>query len=180
MYQWKTVIIDKVNVLTSDQETHLKFRQRYLNPTFYSEGQKQLILMQVKSQWKIVRETFKPLSPGISTAEMIEQFLKNWENAWERQNTEAYLAFYAPDFVSGEYDIASWSKYKSELFQSVKNVSVERSALKVQTTEKQVWNVTFRQVYHSDGYRDVGLKTMTIKGFPGDLKIIKEEWSEDN
>ncbi|MFH1213994.1 MAG: L,D-transpeptidase family protein [Candidatus Neomarinimicrobiota bacterium] len=179
MYQWKTVLIDKVSVLVSDQETHLKFRQRYLSPTFYSEGQKQLILVQVKSQWKIIRETFKPDSPRISTNEMIEQFLKNWENAWEKQDLEAYLAFYAQDFVSGDYNLTGWRQYKSEMFQSQKKASIERSALKVQTTEKQVWNVTFRQSYQADGYRDSGMKTMTIRGVPGNMKIVREEWIED-
>ena len=179
-YQWKTVMIDKVSVLVSDRETHVSFRQRYLSPTFYSEGQKKLILVPVKSQWKIMRETFKPYSPRISTDEMIGKFLKSWEAAWEQQDIEAYLRFYAPEFVSGEYDLAGWRKYKTELFQSVKKVSVERSAVKIQTPEKQVWNVTFKQVYQADGYQDTGLKTMTIVGFPGDLKIFKEDWSESN
>jgi len=179
-YKWKTVIIDKVFVLISDKETHLKFRQRYLSPTFYSEGQKNLTLIPTKSQWKIIRETFETSSPRISTAEMIEQFLNGWEVAWEKQGIEDYLAFYAPDFFGGGYDLTGWRKYKSDLFQSVKKVSVERSGLKVQSTEKHVWNVTFRQIYQADGYRDVGEKTMTIKGFPGDLKIINEEWRESN
>jgi len=179
-YKWKPVIIDKVYVLISDKETHLKFRQRYLSLTFYSEGQKQLILIPFKSQWKIMQENFKPSSARISTEEMIEQFLKSWENAWEKQGIEAYLAFYDPNFSTGEYDLGGWRKYKSELFQSGKKVSVERSALKVQSTEKQVWNVSFLQIYQADNYRDAGVKTMTIKGFPGDLKIIKEEWRKDN
>ncbi len=179
-YQWKTVMIDKVSVLVSDRETHVSFRQRYLSPTFYSEGQKKLIMIPSKSQWKIMRETFKPFSPRISTEEMIEQFLKSWEAAWERQDIDAYMKFYAPDFASGEYDLAGWRKYKTDLFQSVKLVNVERSKLKVQTTEKQVWVVSFRQSYQADGYRDVGLKTMTIIGFPGELKILKEDWSENN
>jgi len=179
-YQWKTVLIDKVSVLVSDRETHVSFRQRYLSPTFYSEGQKKLILVPVKSQWKIMRETFKPYSSRIATDEMIEQFLKGWEAAWERQDIEAYMHFYAPEFISGEYNLAGWRQYKTELFQSVKKVSIERGALKIQTPEKQVWNVTFKQVYQADGYRDTGLKTMTIVGFPGDLKILKEDWSESN
>ncbi|MDD5765734.1 MAG: L,D-transpeptidase family protein [Candidatus Marinimicrobia bacterium] len=179
-YKWKTVIIDRVCVLISDKETHLKFRQRYISPTFYSEGEKLLTLVPSRSQWKIIQETFETSSPRISPTEMIEQFLKNWESAWEKQDIEDYLAFYAPDFVSGGYDLNGWCKYKSDLFQSVKKVSVERSALSVQSTEKQIWHVTFRQVYQADGYRDVGVKTMTIRGIPGDLKISKEEWRENN
>lgn len=178
-YRWKTVLIDKVSVLVSDQEAHLKFRQRYLSPTFYSEGQKQLILMPEKSQWKIVRENFKPLKPRISTEEMIAQFLNSWASAWEKQDLEAYLAFYADDFMSGEYDLAGWRDNKTQIFQSAQKVDIERSPLKVQTTEKQVWNVTFRQIYQADEYRDSGMKTMTIKGFPGNMKIVREEWFEE-
>ncbi|MDD5061993.1 MAG: L,D-transpeptidase family protein [Candidatus Marinimicrobia bacterium] len=179
-YQWKTVSVDKVSVLVSDHETHLKFRQRYLSPTFYSEGQKQLILVPVGSGWKIVRETFKPTAPRLSTEELLGQFLQSWENAWEKMDIETYLAFYADDFVSGEYDLAGWRDYKTQVFQASKEVSVERSALKIETSEEQVWNVTFRQIYQADGYRDAGLKTMVIKGFPGNMKIVREEWIEEN
>ncbi|HPC35656.1 MAG TPA: L,D-transpeptidase family protein [Candidatus Marinimicrobia bacterium] len=175
-YQWKTVLIDEISVLVSEPEAHLKFRQRYLSPTFYSEGQKQLILMPIDSKWKVVRETFRPTIPSLTTEEMVTQFLTSWEKAWERKDIEAYIDFYAKEFTSGEYDLASWKNYKAQVFQSVKNISVKWSALKIQTVQEQVWKVTFRQVYQSDDYRDVGLKTLTIKGLPGNLKIIGEDW----
>lgn len=179
-YSWKTVVIDKISVLVSDHETHVKLRQRYLSPTFYSEGEKQLILVPVESQWKIMKETFRPYSPRISTEEVIARFLRSWEAAWENRDIDAYMNFYAPEFASGDFSLDGWRQHKTEIFKSVKQVSIECSKLRIRTSEKQVWNVTFKQVYRADGYRDVGLKTMTIVGFPGELKILKEDWSKSN
>jgi len=51
--------------------------------------------------------------------------------------------------------------------------------LRIQSPQEQVWKVTFRQIYQGDGYRDIGLKTLTLKGFPGNIKIIGEEWVEE-
>jgi len=178
-YQWKKVLVDKVSVLVSEHETHLKFRQRYLSPIFYSEGQKQLFLIPQNSEWKIVRETFALTTPRLSTDELLEQFLQSWENAWEKREIDTYLAFYADDFIGGEYDLAGWRVYKTQVFQSVEKVRIERGAMRVQTNEEQVWKITFRQIYQADGYRDEGTKTMTIKGFPGNLKIVREEWIEE-
>jgi murein L,D-transpeptidase YafK len=179
-YKWKKVAVDRISVLVSDHEAHVSLRQRYLSPTFYSEGEKRLVLVPVKSEWKIIKETFKPYSPRISTEEIIARFLEKWEQAWEAQDIEAYMQFYAPNFTSGDHNLDSWRKYKTELFQTATRIKVECSQLKVQTTQKQTWNITFRQVYEADEYRDVGWKTMTIVGFPGELKILKEEWSESH
>ncbi len=178
-YQWKTVMVDEISVLVSDCEAHLKFRQRYLCPTFYSEGQKQLILVPIDSNWRIVRETFRPTSPSLTTEEMVTQFLSGWKSAWEQKDIDTYINFYGEEFTSGEYDLSGWKNYKDQVFQSVQNISVKWSALRIQSPQEQVWKVTFRQIYQGDGYRDIGLKTLTLKGFPGNIKIIGEEWVEE-
>ena len=38
-------------------------------------------------------------------------------------------------------------------------------------------NVSFKQSYRADGYRDIGLKEMDLIKRGGDWKIRKEEWT---
>ena len=135
--------------------------------------------MPIDSNWRIVRETFRPTSPSLTTEEMVTQFLSGWKSAWEQKDIDTYINFYGEEFTSGEYDLSGWKNYKDQVFQSVQNISVKWSALRIQSPQEQVWKVTFRQIYQGDGYRDIGLKTLTLKGFPGNIKIIGEEWVEE-
>jgi murein L,D-transpeptidase YafK len=133
----------------------------------------------IDSNWRIVRETFRPTSPSLTTEEMVTQFLSGWKNAWKQKDIDTYINFYGEEFTSGGYDLSGWKNYKDQVFQSVQNISVKWSALRIQPLQEQVWKVTFRQIYQGDGYRDIGLKTLTLKGFPGNIKIIGEEWVEE-
>lgn len=177
-YVWKRVNLEKILLLTSRQETHVRFIQKYQSPYFYSEGWKKLILIPTESGWKIISEIFSPTRRRLSTEEFIENFLQKWEKAWEAKDIESYCACYAPSFRSDGMDFQTWRKYKNEIFASLGQINIERSNLKVQSPQALTYTVTFRQIYQADGYRDVGLKTLVIQGTPDSLRIVREEWKK--
>ncbi len=177
-YAWKRVNLEKILLLTSRQETHVRFIQKYQSPYFYSEGLKKLILIPTESGWKIVSETFSPTRRRLSTEEFIENFLQKWEKAWETKDIESYCACYAPSFRSDGMDFQTWRKYKNEIFTSLGQINIERNNLKVQSPQALTYTVAFRQIYQADGYRDVGLKTLVIQGTPDSLRIVREEWKK--
>jgi len=176
IYPWKIVRLDRIVVLTSPQETHLHFRQRFLSPTFFSEGVKHLILVPEQQGLKIVRENFRPTIARQTTAEFLEKFLQAWEAAWESKQIKTYLSFYDSTFSGSGYDYRGWCQYKTDLFAGAVRPQISRSQQKVQTVGRQTYKVTFLQGYQADGYHDTGWKTLLIKGLPGALQIVAEEW----
>jgi len=177
-YEWKDVRLEKISVLMSKQETHVRFIQKYQSPFFYSEGWKQLILIPTGNHWKIISEKFSPTRPRQNTAEFVEKFIQQWLQAWRSRDLNAYLDCYAPDFHSDGYDRSGWRKYKAELFAAINQIDVQYDNLEVQTTQPLTYQVTFRQIYRADGYRDVGIKTVILKGPADRLQIIQEEWKK--
>lgn len=179
-YAWKDVRLEKVLVLTSQQETHVRFVQKYQSPTFYSEGWKKLILIPTHSGWKIVYEKFSPIRPRQSTTELITGFVQQWLKAWEQKDLNAYLSCYSPDFSSDGYDYQGWRQYKSELFKTLDQIKIEYTQLVVELPQPFTYVVTFKQTYQANGYRDVGIKKLTIVGPADRLQITKEEWEKTN
>lgn len=177
-YAWKDVRLEKISVLTSQQETHVRFIQKYQSPFFYSEGWKKLILIPTGNDWKIISEKFSPTRPRQNTAEFVEKFIQQWLQAWRSRDLNAYLSYYAPDFHSDGYDLNGWRKYKADLFTSVDQIDIQYANLDVQIPEPLTYQVTFRQTYRADGYSDVGIKTMTLKGPADRLQIVREEWKK--
>ncbi len=177
-YEWKDVRLEKISVLTSKQETHVRFIQKYQSPFFYSEGWKKLILIPTGNHWKIISEKFSPTRPRQNTAEFVEKFIQQWLQAWRSRDLNAYLDCYAPDFHSDGYDRSGWRKYKAELFAALNQIDVQYDNLEVQTTQPLTYQVTFRQIYRANGYRDVGIKTIILKGPADRLQIIQEEWKK--
>lgn len=177
LYKWKDVAAHDLYILSSKIETHICFTQEYLCPNFYSKGVKTLILIPDRSAWKIVGEDLTSIIPGIAPKKFIADFLNSWKTSWESKDIDQFIAFYDSSFHGNNLSYSRWREYKKGIFDRTKKIRLDVASLDVTTTEKMVWTVTFKQHYSADNYSDVGFKKMLIRGRPGNLKILSEEWS---
>ena len=86
--------------------------------------------------------------------------LASWRADWESLDVDRYLANYATNFQSGEFDRSSWGERKRKLAASKKwvKVTLGRISMFRSPGREELVEVTFEQQYESDSYRDEGRK----------------------
>ena len=176
IYPWKKVDIDEISVVSAEEETHLRFRQKYCCPNFYTEGTKELILIAQSPTWKIVTEKYHARKPRQEMKTILHSFLKEWENSWESRDITQYIQNYHPDFATDQLNLDGWRQDKGRKFSDTDKIQISIDDIRLHSTESLTWELRFRQEYRSDSYHDVGIKTLTVRGYPPDLKITREEW----
>ncbi len=175
VYAWKDVNIDSLDYTVEGENIQIKFDQRYNCPRFFSKGQKSLVLSRESQGWKIITEDFtRGQRTNIRTA--LIQFVDEWQKAWESQQIDNYMQYYAQDFNSGEFDREGWEDDKASKFQATDKIEVKTYGYEVESDQKYTWEVSFKQDYNSTGYADSGNKLLIITGRPGNFKIIDEKW----
>ncbi len=116
----------------------------------------------------------------ISSEEQLRQVLKNWLNAWSGKNLNAYMAFYASDFMSDtRQDFKAWRDHKQNLFRTYATIAVKASEVKIKITNDRNAEIAFKQNYRSDWHQDVGYKTIQLRlERDGRWLIVSESWRE--
>lgn len=176
VYDWKSVSVDDIILYYTPGESRLVFKQAYYCPNFYSEGIKQLTLVSSNNAWRIVAESYAPLTASAAPRQFLTAFVSKWQKAWESSDIERYMNLYDEKFQTDEYDYSSWYNYKKEIFQESNRIRVNVSNFTVRNTGKEEWEVSFNQAYQSNDYSDFGRKTLLVHGIPGNLKILTEKW----
>lgn len=102
--------------------------------------------------------------------------LEEWRKAWEAQDIETYMKFYASGFQSNGMDVKKWKKYKLNLKSLYSNVKVEISEPMIVRNHDQVL-IRFMQKYSASQHADFGEKTLVARWAPdGGLQILSENW----
>ncbi len=177
LYKWKKITIDHIVVFSSEYEAHVKFNQIYLCPKFYSTGVKTLTFVPVDSTWEIVKEQFTSTVPPVYISESIKKFLELWKSSWESRDIESYISLYDSSFSVKGLSLQEWYQYKRRIFNQTNKIRINLGSPEIDSSDKMTWKVSFKQDYRSVNHNDVGQKTLTICGYPGNLKILSEEWS---
>lgn len=102
---------------------------------------------------------------------------QSWGKAWNRRDTEAYFAFYDPEFVyqDKKLDLISFIAYRKKLIEKAAMLEVDLSYFSASIQGDQV-KVMFRQSYRADNVRDLGRKILTFKDNGSGWKIVSETW----
>ena len=117
-----------------------------------------------------------PPASVASDAGKMRGFVESWRRAWESKDMEAYLRFYAPEFLAEGRDLRSWDRHKREVAGAEGERRIGIDELSV-VREKDRWWVAFRQEYAAAGHRDVGRKNLFIRGEdPASWRIVSESW----
>ena len=97
--------------------------------------------------------------------------LESWRTAWEKRETGAYLAAYAPDFAGKQR--ASWERERRERLAAAGPLRIAVSHARTEHRPEGV-RVKFRQTYDSPRYRDVVEKSLLFVQRQGQWLIADE------
>lgn len=102
---------------------------------------------------------------------------QSWGEAWNRRDTEAYFAFYDPEFIyqDKKLDLIDFIAYRKSLIEKTGILEVDLSYFSANIQGDQV-KVMFRQAYRADNVRDLGRKILTFKDNGSGWKIVSETW----
>lgn len=106
----------------------------------------------------------------------VDDFMLQWESAWERKDLEAYCACYDPQqFNPGKF--AQWKRYKGDLNRRYKFIDIQVRRRNVFRHDGTII-VSFLQDYESDRFRSTGFKKLYLHADEtGGLAILGETWT---
>lgn len=177
-YPTRAVVTSDVKVFMKDND-YVVFdtEQFYCAPNMTTLGEKKYYFEGADDgELKLISEEFVQRDATPFIAEEIGKFVNSWALAWGNQQLEPYISFYSKSFSDskiGKYD--DWSKYKKNLFDMNKTISVKVSDISWTKTSRG-YSVTFVQDYSSDTIKDSGKKTLLLSGCPTQFEIISETW----
>jgi Flp pilus assembly protein TadD len=118
----------------------------------------------------------KPPSPQAADPKDALAAVEAWAGAWSRQDVDAYLAAYAPDFrPSGGASREAWERERRERVRAPKSVSVKVDGAKASRMGESRMRVTFRQHYRSDRFKSTDTKTLVLGQAADGRWLIVEE-----
>jgi hypothetical protein len=102
--------------------------------------------------------------------------LDKWISSWENQDIDLYLSFYTKAFKGLEETHADWRVARQVALKRNKNISIQRQNIQILPNIDTV-EISFTQIFESESYSDVGVKTIAWEKNGTDWKIIKEIWA---
>lgn len=114
-------------------------------------------------------------SPDDANYTEVRQALQNWRAAWASRDVDAYLQFYAPNFVPPTGgDRESWKERRKTALSRASDLTVEIADLTVTLNDATHATMVFRQTYRSANYRDIVTKTLQWTKFGDRWLIVRE------
>jgi len=114
-------------------------------------------------------------SPAAGSADVLAA-VDTWAQAWSRQDVNAYLAAYAPDYRPGDGESReAWERTRRARVSAPKSVAVKVDGPRVRSTGEGTASVTFRQHYRSDRFKASSTKTLVLnRAADGRWQIVEE------
>ncbi len=110
--------------------------------------------------------------------EQVAQSIEQWRSAWESGDTDAYLSYYADDFVGRGMDRQRWGEYKRQVNQAKRFITVEVADMSLFSypDEPDLVLARFRQTYDSNNVQRRATKHQYWRlADNGSWKITTEE-----
>lgn len=110
----------------------------------------------------------------------LQATLERWRQNWEKADLKSYLAMYADDFWSGDYDISSWEDYKKRVFAGKTFQKIDLSDItllgypEVDDQQRPMVVANFRQDYRSNNYTGEMRKRLYMIKDQGHWKVLYE------
>ena len=98
-----------------------------------------------------------------------------WAETWENKDINKYMAYYSPNFRSGNINYRLWREKKSIVFQRPGAISVKILDLWV-LVEGNTATVSFIQKYQDAKHADIGEKVLKFIQVGEHWRIISEQW----
>jgi Flp pilus assembly protein TadD/ketosteroid isomerase-like protein len=115
-------------------------------------------------------------APAATAAPGVLEAVNAWAKAWSSKDADAYLAFYARDFVTPKGESrADWEKSRRQRIAAPKSIAVTVESPKVALSADGHASVTFRQSYRSDVTKVSATKTLLLAKANGRWLIRQEK-----
>jgi len=177
LFPYKKIDTDSFRVFSpTKDEAVVQFDQYYCAANVFSHGTKRFYMEREFDRLKIVAEEFQPKDGSGFTRAHVNSFLLDWKKSWESQDINSYISLYDDTFKTRGMDKAVWENDKSGKFEKLNLIKVEIEDIRYTAVSPISYKVEFIQTYRGDNYSDKGIKTLRLKGCPGDFKIISERW----
>jgi tetratricopeptide (TPR) repeat protein len=113
--------------------------------------------------------------PAAPDRAAIAQVVRAWAAAWSSKDADAYLAFYAPDFAPEDgASRPAWEAQRRERIARPKQIRVEVGDVRVAPLPGGGVEVSFRQDYRSDAWRNESRKVLEMAQVRGQWRIRRE------
>ncbi len=180
---WIHTIITDINMLPGPGYWVTWFNQFYRAPNLTTEGVRRLYWQEKDGKWLIVGMEWEPRDLGMSAhyLEFIEpdltEFLENWRLAWEKGNVEEYSKYYAANATQGKlHSRQAIAEFKKTLWSNKHPTTVTLNGIRLATSSGGI-QADMEQIYKdSSGYKDKGIKTLTLQPSGDSWVITREEW----
>ncbi len=103
--------------------------------------------------------------------------LQVWEKAWAKQDVEAYLSSYIPNFKGRQESHEAWQALRSTRLRNPRFIKVSLSNIKTRIIVKDSASVSFVQSYQSNLIKSTVRKRVTMQMIGGKWKISSERVS---
>ncbi len=150
--------------LPAEQEPHGKPGAK---PVAASAQPPEPVALQAESNVEAIRPDVMPDFPNAPASGAQEgqlaAALNAWVEAWRKRDEEAYFAAYAPGFrPAGGQSREMWEKRRRLLLGVSRNIDLQTDGLTVESMSEDRAQVSFRQFYRSDSYRDAVIKQLVF------------------
>lgn len=181
---WIFIAVDDVEVLEGPDYFVSWFKQLYVAPNHKTEGIRRLYwLKEDTGEYKVVAMEWLPCSVGLehklndTINTTVPAFIEKWRLAWEQADISAYSSFYSKyalqdnrrgldQIIAQKQDIWSYKTPRKVSFSNM-TMSMEKEGLKIQMIQ---------EYEDSRGYKDRGMKVLTLHPQGDDWVIFKELW----
>jgi|GEM_PF-4649520 len=109
-------------------------------------------------------------------------FLNNWKSAWENipNDFNKYSSLYDNSFYStmNKSNYKEWMKEKRKRYKNIKagEIKITIEKVEIYKIDEANYSVIFKQEYLDKKRHDIGEKSMRIREFNNEWRIISEEW----
>jgi len=111
----------------------------------------------------------------ISEDKVIKRVLQAWLAAWSAQSVDIYLSFYHDKYEPDKgLSRAKWVESRRIRLKKPNWIKVNFSDFKVSKNTGKQAVVNFKQIYHSNSFRDVSLKQLVLLNTDNGWQILRE------
>jgi len=106
--------------------------------------------------------------------EKIHVMIDNWKNAWMGQNFDQYIEYYSANFKNNKgMDLEQWKKFRKSRVINKPSINLKLENIEI-SKNKDLFSVSFIQIYQSGDIDSTTKKTLLIELIDGQLKIVNE------
>lgn len=117
-----------------------------------------------------------PVAITSGTAENLEQLVRQWLDAWQRQNLDDFFSYYHTDFAPlYQSTRTAWREDRQSRISRPASIAIELEDFRVGTESALGTTVSFRMIYRAPNYADSTLKEVLIgPDVDGQWRILQE------